>query len=642
MAEETQGKTRGAKNFRGKGVRVLGLSLQDVIKYFFGGNASLAIISLLLICVFLVREAYLFLPTYSKELAVFRKTGLEFVDTIREETAAHKGVYSLLNQAYLAEINESSKDEFRILLAYQQVGLAVEKATKRLAGDLKKAGASADAALRDRWLVAAGEALGQEKIWEVQVDGFGWTNEIKEKVREAVLEAVPGSGVKPAYVAELEERKSRLVAEATEKWKAFGETRAAFRKAGSDLEDLGRDLAKTAKANREQADAFASAPERRSALLEGAKKEADPARKARSIAEAEAIVVAEPDYATLVKPFYENVAKHTEVNAALRAEIGKIVAQLPEEKEMVSAVGLDNLQLGRRAAGQFVEMLEEGVGTLESWRHDKPVSLLSGVTSFFFGKRWISNSSWQDFYGVLPLFTGSLIIALIAMSIAVPISIMAAIYVNQLAAFREQSLVKPIIEFIGAIPSVVLGFFGIMVLGTTLREVSQVEWLAWIPGFPMQERLTMLNAGLLLAFMSIPTIFTLAEDALNNVPMAFTENSLALGATKLQTVFRVVLPTAVSGIIAAVLLGFGRIIGETMVVLLVAGNKIQIPDFNAGLGVVAQPAHTMTGIIAQELGEVEQGSLHWQALFMVGMVLFVISLVVNYAAQAIVKRFRKI
>jgi phosphate transport system permease protein len=115
-----------------------------------------------------------------------------------------------------------------------------------------------------------------------------------------------------------------------------------------------------------------------------------------------------------------------------------------------------------------------------------------------------------------------------------------------------------------------------------------------------------------------------------------------MGATKLQTIFRVVVPTSISGIIAAVLLGFGRIIGETMVVLLVAGNKIKIPDFTEGLGVVTQPAHTMTGIIAQELGEVDSGSLHWRALFMVGMVLFVISLLVNFTAQKVLKKFQRI
>jgi len=157
----------------------------------------------------------------------------------------------------------------------------------------------------------------------------------------------------------------------------------------------------------------------------------------------------------------------------------------------------------------------------------------------------------------------------------------------------------------------------------------------------MAERLTILNAGLLLAFMAIPTIFTLTEDALNNVPQALTENSLAMGASKLQTVFRVVIPAAISGVIAAVLLGFGRIIGETMVVLLVAGNKIKIPDFTEGIGVIAQPTHTMTGIIAQELAEVDSGSLHWRALFMVGMVLFAISLLVNFSAQRVLKKYQK-
>jgi len=154
----------------------------------------------------------------------------------------------------------------------------------------------------------------------------------------------------------------------------------------------------------------------------------------------------------------------------------------------------------------------------------------------------------------------------------------------------------------------------------------------------MQERLNILNAGLLLALMAVPTIFTLCEDAINNVPRSFSEASLALGASKLQTVMKVVLPTASSGVLAAVLLGFGRIIGETMVVLLVAGNQIAIPDFSQGLGVVTQPAHTMTGIIAQEMGEVTQGTLHWRGLFLVGLVLFIISLTINITAQRVIRR----
>ena len=138
--------------------------------------------------------------------------------------------------------------------------------------------------------------------------------------------------------------------------------------------------------------------------------------------------------------------------------------------------------------------------------------------------------------------------------------------------------------------------------------------------------------------MAVPTIFTLCEDALNNVPRAFSEASLALGASQLQTIVKVILPTAISGILAAILLGLGRVIGETMVVLLVAGNKIGMPDWGAGLGVITQPTHTMTGIIAQEMGEVAQDTLHWRALFLVGLVLFTISLSINVVAQRIIRR----
>jgi len=239
----------------------------------------------------------------------------------------------------------------------------------------------------------------------------------------------------------------------------------------------------------------------------------------------------------------------------------------------------------------------------------------------------------------VPLLTGSLLISLVALLIATPISVSAAIYTNQFASDREKEIIKPVIEFIQAIPSVVLGFIGIAVVGDLIKGMSQWEILSWIPGFPIQERLNIFNAGFLLAFMAVPTMFSLAEDALNNVPRAYSEASDALGATKLQTVFRVIVPAAISGILAAILLGLGRVIGETMVVLLVAGNRIAIPDFGDGLGVIFQPAHTLTGIIAQELGEVSRGSSHWQALFMVGILLFVISLSVNWCARTIAKRF---
>jgi phosphate transport system permease protein len=216
----------------------------------------------------------------------------------------------------------------------------------------------------------------------------------------------------------------------------------------------------------------------------------------------------------------------------------------------------------------------------------------------------------------------------------------AAIYVSEVATKPEKSLIKPYIEFISAIPSVVLGFFGIAVVGQTVRALSQAPFFKWVPFFPISERLNVFTAGTLLALMAVPTIFTLAEDALRNVPRGFKEASYALGANRLQTIGRVLVPASLSGIISAVLLGLGRVIGETMVVLLCAGNRIAIPDFTQGLGAFFQPVHTMTGIIAQEMGEVVRGSIHYRALFIVGLVLFVLTLGINYLAQRLVARYR--
>jgi phosphate transport system permease protein len=269
---------------------------------------------------------------------------------------------------------------------------------------------------------------------------------------------------------------------------------------------------------------------------------------------------------------------------------------------------------------------------MAEWKWDAPIPAYRAFTSYLFGTEWITASFWQDWYGMLPLLTGSLLVSVIAMMIAVPFAISGAIYVSEVASPREKALIKPYIEFVSAIPSVVLGFFGIAILGTVLRSLSEVAWLQWIPGFPMSERLNAATAGCLLALTSIPTIFSLAEDAITNVPKHFKEASFALGATRLQTLVRVLIPASLSGIISAVLLGFGRVVGETMVVLLCAGNRIAIPDFTQGLGAFFQPVHTM--------GEVPNGSIHYRALFMVGIMLFLISLGINYLAQKVVRRYR--
>ena len=294
----------------------------------------------------------------------------------------------------------------------------------------------------------------------------------------------------------------------------------------------------------------------------------------------------------------------------------------------------------KRSLENYLETLPTITARLRSWNRDLPVPWYRALTSFLFGRDWITASFWQDWYGIIPLLVGSIMVSIVALAIAVPFGVASAIYVAEVARPSEKRLIKPYVEFIAAIPSVVLGFFGIAVVGQAVRQLSQSRFFHWVSFFPISERLNVFTAGSLLALMTVPTIFTLAEDALSNVPRGFKEASYALGANRLQTLARVIVPASLSGIVSAILLGLGRVIGETMVVLLCAGNRIAIPDFSQGLGAFFQPVHTMTGIIAQEMGEVVRGSIHYRALFMVGLVLFVITLAINYGAQKIVRRYR--
>ena len=294
----------------------------------------------------------------------------------------------------------------------------------------------------------------------------------------------------------------------------------------------------------------------------------------------------------------------------------------------------------KSAARDYLARLPVASKQLREWSPDTPIPWYRSISSFLFGRDWVTASFWQDWYGIVPLLAGSVLVSVVALVIAVPFGVASAIYVSEVASAIERRLIKPYIEFISAIPSVVLGFFGIAVVGQAIRAASQSSLLKWVWFFPISERLNIFTAGCLLALMAVPTIFTLAEDALRNVPRGFKEASYALGANRLQTIGRVIVPASLSGIVSAILLGLGRVIGETMVVLLCAGNRIAIPDFSQGLGAIFQPVHTMTGIIAQEMGEVVRGSTHYRALFMVGLVLFTITLGINWLAQRFVARFR--
>jgi len=511
-------------------VRVLGLSLDDAVKYFFGGNAFISVLVLTLITYFLFQEGSGFFGQNHRSLLTYRQAGLEYVDFIRTQESGHIALTRYVSDLRLRQFNE--------LTTVRK--LDPEAANAQLA--------------------------------------------------------------------------------------AFDEFSGQFSDSVDPLRSLLSDLT-------EQATEIKT----KFLVAEDKKVERQQLIAAGKPAEAAAVKIDEIDFPAELKVLTGTLPLYRTASAEFAAKLTAVVEKAPKLSDPELAARIVRL---RELTADYVATFPATLRNLETWDYTRPVPWYQSATSFITGRQWLTASFWQDWYGIVPLFMGSLMVSLVALTIAVPFGVGAAIYINQMASAREQRIVKPCIEFISAFPSVVLGFFGIAVLGQALRLLSQQEWLAWVPGFPFSERLNILTAGCLLALIAVPTIFTLAEDALQNVPKAFKEASFALGATRLQTIIRIIVPASLSGIISAVLLGLGRVIGETMVVLLCAGNRIAIPDFTAGLAVITQPVHTMTGIIAQEMGEVVQGSIHYRALFVVGLVLFFLSLAINFLAQKIVRKYR--
>lgn len=233
----------------------------------------------------------------------------------------------------------------------------------------------------------------------------------------------------------------------------------------------------------------------------------------------------------------------------------------------------------------------------------------------------------EDYYGILPLIGGSIMITLGATSIAVPFGIGTAVYLSEIAPRNVREFLKPLVEILGGLPSVVLGFLGMLILSPFLREIMNLP-----------TGLTAFTGSLLLGGIAIPTVVSVAEDALDAVPKSYRDASLAMGATEWQTIWRVTLPAARSGVLTAIMLGIGRAIGETMTVMMVTGNAPIMPRRIQDL---FSPARTMTATIAAEMGEVANGSTHYHVLFFIGMVLFLFSLAVNIAASAVVFRQKK-
>ena len=261
-------------------------------------------------------------------------------------------------------------------------------------------------------------------------------------------------------------------------------------------------------------------------------------------------------------------------------------------------------------------------------RESFPIFEKVGLWSFLSGTRWFPTGN-PPLFGTFSLIVGTLLVTLGAMLIAIPLSIGSAIFISEIASPRIRNVIKPAVEILAGIPSVVYGFFGLLVLTVWLKIIFSLDigqcWLA---------------ASILLGVMAIPTITSVAEDAINSVPREFKEGSLAMGATKWQTISKVIVPSAMSGITAAIILGIGRAIGETMAVMMVAGNPpyglIPSPITN-----VFSSIKTLTATLGFEMGEVSWGSNHYYALFGVALILLVITLIVNVLATTILGRLKE-
>ena len=272
----------------------------------------------------------------------------------------------------------------------------------------------------------------------------------------------------------------------------------------------------------------------------------------------------------------------------------------------------------------LVSVLVLGLIVFSLFREGIPLFGKVSLKDFLFGMEWYPTYDPPSF-GIFPLIVGSFIVTLLATLIAVPLGVLAAIYIAEIAPQKIKTILKSVIELLAGLPSVVLGFFGMVIVAPWLQET-----------FDLPTGLNIVNASVILALMAIPTISSISEDALYAVPREFKEASYALGATKFETIARVILPAALSGVSTAVMLGMARAIGETMVVLMVAGGAAAIPES------LFDSVRPMPASIAAEMGETPFRSLHYQALFAIGIVLFCLTLTFNLIADYVSHKFKQV
>ncbi len=272
----------------------------------------------------------------------------------------------------------------------------------------------------------------------------------------------------------------------------------------------------------------------------------------------------------------------------------------------------------------FVSILILGLIVVSLFREGLPIFREVSVTGFLLGREWYPTYEPPE-YGIWPLIVGSLIVTFFSSLIAVPLGVLSAIFIAEIAPLSIREILKSAIELLAGLPSVVLGFFGMVILAPWLQDT-----------FDLPTGLNIVNASLMLAIMAIPTISSISEDALYAVSQEFKEASYALGATRFETITRVIVPAALSGISAAVILGMARAMGETMVVLMVAGGAAAIPES------IFDPVRPMPASIAAEMGEAPFRSGHYHALYATGIILFFVTLLFNMIADYVSQRFKQV
>ena len=272
----------------------------------------------------------------------------------------------------------------------------------------------------------------------------------------------------------------------------------------------------------------------------------------------------------------------------------------------------------------FFSVLILGLIVIFLFREGMPIFQQISVFKFIFGSAWYPTYDPPE-YGIWPLIVGSLVVTFFACLIAVPLGVLSSIYISEIAPGAIKEYLKSIIELLAGLPSVVLGFFGMVIVAPWLQET-----------FDLPTGLNIINASVMLAIMAIPTISSISEDAIYAVPREFKEASYALGATKYETIIKVIIPAALSGISTAVILGMARAIGETMVVLMVAGGAAAIPQS------IFDSVRPMPASIAAEMGEAPFGSGHYHALFATGIVLFFVTLAFNLIADYFSNKFKEV